>query len=138
MSCVPSVDLDMLHISHAKKAQDLATETTYRTVLHEYTSLPTDMNVSWAKKAYGLQSDVSLPIKMPLCQEKNFRLTLPASFYVETIQVRSDLDEGHRMGSFRIPGRPAGKKGRRAHQRGRKSTHQCILIIHQHKKTTAV
>ncbi|XP_056883449.1 nebulin-related-anchoring protein isoform X2 [Takifugu flavidus] len=52
-----SVDLDMLHISHAKKAQDLATETTYRTVLHEYTSLPTDMNVSWAKKAYGLQSD---------------------------------------------------------------------------------
>lgn len=61
MISVPSVDLDMLHISHAKKAQDLATETTYRTVLHEYTSLPTDMNVSWAKKAYGLQSDVSVP-----------------------------------------------------------------------------
>ncbi|CAG12601.1 unnamed protein product, partial [Tetraodon nigroviridis] len=52
-----SVDLDMLHISHAKKAQDLATETTYRTVLHDYTSLPTDMSLSWAKKAYGLQSD---------------------------------------------------------------------------------
>ncbi|XP_078135987.1 nebulin-related-anchoring protein [Sander vitreus] len=52
-----SVSLDMLNISHAKKAQDLATETNYRTVLHEYTTLPTDMNVAWAKKAYGLQSD---------------------------------------------------------------------------------
>nr|XP_046233672.1 nebulin-related-anchoring protein isoform X3 [Scatophagus argus] len=52
-----SVNLDMLNISHAKKAQDLATETKYRTFLHEYTTLPTDMNVTWAKKAYGLQSD---------------------------------------------------------------------------------
>ncbi|KAF7666540.1 hypothetical protein LDENG_00102970 [Lucifuga dentata] len=52
-----SVSLDMLNISHAKKAQDLATDTTYRTILHEYTTLPTDMNVTWAKKAYGLQSD---------------------------------------------------------------------------------
>uniref|UniRef100_A0A8D3C1M3 Nebulin-related anchoring protein n=1 Tax=Scophthalmus maximus TaxID=52904 RepID=A0A8D3C1M3_SCOMX len=51
------VSLDMLNISHAKKAQDLATETNYRTFLHEYTTLPTDMNVAWAKKAYGLQSD---------------------------------------------------------------------------------
>lgn len=50
----------MLNISHAKKAQDLATETKYRTFLHEYTTLPTDMNVAWAKKAYGLQSDVRL------------------------------------------------------------------------------
>ncbi|XP_038136493.1 nebulin-related-anchoring protein isoform X1 [Cyprinodon tularosa] len=52
-----SVSLDMLNISHAKKAQDLATDTNYRTFLHEYTTLPTDMNVAWAKKAYGLQSD---------------------------------------------------------------------------------
>uniref|UniRef100_A0A671X2A2 Nebulin-related anchoring protein n=1 Tax=Sparus aurata TaxID=8175 RepID=A0A671X2A2_SPAAU len=52
-----SVNLDMINISHAKKAQDLATETNYRTFLHEYTTLPTDMNVAWAKKAYGLQSD---------------------------------------------------------------------------------
>lgn len=55
----PSVNLDMINISHAKKAQDLATETNYRTFLHEYTTLPTDMSVAWAKKAYGLQSDVS-------------------------------------------------------------------------------
>uniref|UniRef100_A0A7N6BSZ5 LIM zinc-binding domain-containing protein n=1 Tax=Anabas testudineus TaxID=64144 RepID=A0A7N6BSZ5_ANATE len=52
-----SVSLDMLNISHAKKAQDLATETKYRTFLHEYTTVPTDMNVAWAKKAYELQSD---------------------------------------------------------------------------------
>ncbi|KAM4715988.1 nebulin-related-anchoring protein isoform 2-T2 [Anableps anableps] len=51
------VSLDMLNISHAKKAQDLATDTKYRTFLHEYTTLPTDMNVAWAKKAYDLQSD---------------------------------------------------------------------------------
>ncbi|KAK7919568.1 hypothetical protein WMY93_010852 [Mugilogobius chulae] len=52
-----SVSLDMLNISHAQKAQDLATDTNYRTILHEYTTLPTDLNVTWAKKAYGLQSD---------------------------------------------------------------------------------
>ncbi|XP_073345124.1 nebulin-related-anchoring protein isoform X2 [Pagrus major] len=52
-----SLNLDMINISHAKKAQDLATETNYRTFLHEYTTLPTDMNVAQAKKAYGLQSD---------------------------------------------------------------------------------
>ncbi|XP_070707449.1 nebulin-related-anchoring protein isoform X2 [Pempheris klunzingeri] len=52
-----SVHLDMLNISHAQKAQDLATETNYRTFLHDYTTLPTDMNVTWAKKAYELQSD---------------------------------------------------------------------------------
>lgn len=49
--------LDMLNISHAKKAQDLATETNYRTFLHKYTTLPSDMKVAWAKKAYALQSD---------------------------------------------------------------------------------
>ncbi|CAL8281825.1 unnamed protein product [Merluccius merluccius] len=52
-----SVSLDMMNISHAKKAQDLATDTSYRTVLHEYTTLPTDLNVAWAKKAYDQQSD---------------------------------------------------------------------------------
>ncbi|XP_067100527.1 nebulin-related-anchoring protein [Osmerus mordax] len=52
-----SHSLDMLNLSHAKKAQDLATETNYRTFLHKYTTLPSDMSVAWAKKAYGLQSD---------------------------------------------------------------------------------
>ena len=49
----------MLNISHSKKAQDLASETNYRTMLHDYTTQATDMTVSQAKKAYGLQSDVS-------------------------------------------------------------------------------
>uniref|UniRef100_A0A8C7P4Z5 LIM zinc-binding domain-containing protein n=1 Tax=Oncorhynchus mykiss TaxID=8022 RepID=A0A8C7P4Z5_ONCMY len=49
--------LDMLTMTHAKKAQDLATETNYRTFLHKYTTLPGDMKVAWAKKAYGLLSD---------------------------------------------------------------------------------
>lgn len=62
----------MLNISHAKKAQDLATDTTYRTFLHKYTTLPTDMSVSWAKKAYGLQSDVSLCVRNEPNQSRLF------------------------------------------------------------------
>ncbi|KAG9338351.1 hypothetical protein JZ751_025910 [Albula glossodonta] len=52
-----SASLDMLNLTHARKAQDLVTDTTYKTVLHNYTCLPTDMKVEWAKKAYGLQSE---------------------------------------------------------------------------------
>uniref|UniRef100_A0A8C2HNQ5 Nebulin-related anchoring protein n=1 Tax=Cyprinus carpio TaxID=7962 RepID=A0A8C2HNQ5_CYPCA len=52
-----SASLDMMILTHAKKAQELATEKNYKTFLHEYTILPTDMKVEWAKKAYGLQSD---------------------------------------------------------------------------------
>uniref|UniRef100_A0A3B3SDX1 Nebulin-related anchoring protein n=1 Tax=Paramormyrops kingsleyae TaxID=1676925 RepID=A0A3B3SDX1_9TELE len=52
-----SVSLDMMALSHARKAQDLATDTSYRSVLHQYTSLPTDMAMTWARKAYNLQSD---------------------------------------------------------------------------------
>lgn len=55
-----STSLDMLTLTHAKKAQQLATEKNYKTFLHKYTLLPTDMKVEWAKKAYGLQSDVSI------------------------------------------------------------------------------
>lgn len=62
---MPSVNLDMINISHAKKAQDLATDTNYRTFLHEYTTLPTDRSVAWAKKAYGLHSDVCLLVFSP-------------------------------------------------------------------------
>uniref|UniRef100_A0A671KPX3 Nebulin-related-anchoring protein-like n=1 Tax=Sinocyclocheilus anshuiensis TaxID=1608454 RepID=A0A671KPX3_9TELE len=52
-----SASLDMMTLTHAKKAQELATEKNYKTFLHEYTILPTDMKVEWAKKAYDLQSD---------------------------------------------------------------------------------
>ncbi|XP_012670070.2 nebulin-related-anchoring protein [Clupea harengus] len=52
-----SSSLDMLTLTHAKKAQDMATDINYRTYLHEYTTMPTDMKVQWAKTAYNLQSD---------------------------------------------------------------------------------
>ncbi|XP_005387839.1 PREDICTED: nebulin-related-anchoring protein isoform X1 [Chinchilla lanigera] len=51
------VPLDMIHLVHAQKAQHLATDIGYRTVSHQFTALPTDMKVEWAKKAYSLQSD---------------------------------------------------------------------------------
>lgn len=50
--------LDMMTLTHAKKAQELATEQNYKTFLHKYTLLPSDMKLEWAKKAYGQQSDV--------------------------------------------------------------------------------
>uniref|UniRef100_A0A5F8H033 Nebulin-related-anchoring protein n=1 Tax=Monodelphis domestica TaxID=13616 RepID=A0A5F8H033_MONDO len=51
------VPMDMIHLVHAQKAQHLATDIGYKTALHQFTALPTDMKVEWAKKAYGLQSD---------------------------------------------------------------------------------
>eukprot|EP00079_Xenopus_tropicalis_P028234 XP_012823068.2 PREDICTED: nebulin-related-anchoring protein [Xenopus tropicalis] len=49
--------MDMVNLSHAKQAQALASDLDYRKKLHEYTVLPDDMKVQWAKKAYGLQSE---------------------------------------------------------------------------------
>ncbi|XP_037352930.1 nebulin-related-anchoring protein isoform X1 [Talpa occidentalis] len=51
------VSLDMSQLVHARQAQRLATDVGYRTALHNFTALPTDMKVEWAKKAYNLQSD---------------------------------------------------------------------------------
>ncbi|KAM3912515.1 LOW QUALITY PROTEIN: nebulin-related-anchoring protein [Leptodactylus fuscus] len=51
------VSMDMLDMAHAFMAQALATDHGYRTMLHRYSALPTDMKVQWAKKAYDLQSD---------------------------------------------------------------------------------
>lgn len=52
--------MDMVNIRHAKKAQALASDLDYRKKLHEYTTLPEDLRTQWAKKVYGLQSEVSL------------------------------------------------------------------------------
>ncbi|XP_069835866.1 nebulin-related-anchoring protein isoform X2 [Dendropsophus ebraccatus] len=51
------VSMDMLDMAHATMAQALATEQGYRTILHRYSQLPTDMKLQWAKKVYDLQSD---------------------------------------------------------------------------------
>lgn len=75
----------MMHISHAKKAQDLATETKYRTFLHEYTTLPTDMNVSWAKRVYGQQSDVRI-IQLSLCNRTKENLSVKEEFDVSVFR----------------------------------------------------
>lgn len=53
-----SLPLDMINLSHAKKAQALASDLEYRTKLHDYTVMPDDIKVQQAKKAYSLQSEV--------------------------------------------------------------------------------
>ncbi|XP_057633652.1 nebulin-related-anchoring protein isoform X1 [Chionomys nivalis] len=50
--------MDMVNLRHAKKAQALASDLDYRKKLHEYTVLPEDMRTQWARKAYGLQSEL--------------------------------------------------------------------------------
>ncbi|XP_057590930.1 nebulin-related-anchoring protein isoform X5 [Hippopotamus amphibius kiboko] len=50
--------MDMVNIRHAKRAQALASDLDYRKKLHAYTVLPEDMKTCWAKKAYGLQSEL--------------------------------------------------------------------------------
>jgi hypothetical protein len=57
--------MDMVNLRHAKKAQALASDLDYRKKLHDYTVLPEDMKTQWAKKAYGLQSEVSGPAPCP-------------------------------------------------------------------------
>lgn len=58
---------DMMHLVTAKNAQALASEQDYRKRLHDYTVLPDDMKVKWAKTAYNLQSEVSG------CREQRWR-----------------------------------------------------------------
>lgn len=53
--------MDMMEVAHAKKAQSLVSEQDYRLTLHQYTSLPDDMKVQAAKRAYALQSEVRYP-----------------------------------------------------------------------------
>lgn len=50
--------MDMMEVTHAKKAQSLVSDQDYRLTLHQYTSLPDDMKVQAAKRAYALQSEV--------------------------------------------------------------------------------
>lgn len=74
------VSMDMVNLVHAKKAQNLATDKGYRTALHHYTALPTDMKVAWAKWAYGLQSDVSPTLNIFQCSFIQPMWTLRAEF----------------------------------------------------------
>uniref|UniRef100_A0A3B5LKB8 Nebulin-related anchoring protein n=1 Tax=Xiphophorus couchianus TaxID=32473 RepID=A0A3B5LKB8_9TELE len=93
-----NVSLDMLNISHAKKAQDLATDTKYRTFLHEYTTLPTDINVAWAKKAYDLQSDKQY--RSDLNWMKGVGWEASKSLDVQQAKKASDLASEYRKNFF--------------------------------------
>lgn len=50
--------LDMVNLVHARKAQNLVSDQDYRKKLHEYTVLPEDLKMKWAKQVHLLQSEV--------------------------------------------------------------------------------
>ncbi|XP_053161213.1 nebulin-related-anchoring protein isoform X2 [Hemicordylus capensis] len=52
-----NLPLDMVNLVHARKAQNLASDQDYRKRLHEYTVLPEDLKMKWAKRVHLLQSE---------------------------------------------------------------------------------
>lgn len=54
--------MDMVPLVHARKAQALASDRDYRTRCHEFTALPEDLKMAWAKKAHALQSEVGVGV----------------------------------------------------------------------------
>lgn len=68
-----NLPLDMVNLVHARKAQNLVSDQDYRKKLHDYTVLPEDLKMQWAKRVHLLQSEVrkdpyhspSLILKMP-------------------------------------------------------------------------
>lgn len=112
--------LDMVNLSHAKRAQALASDLDYRKKLHDYTVLPDDIKVQQAKKAYQLQSDVRIATAMIVYGNDNTYSLLYAYWFLvlEPIPIRLKLDEGSGLGSWRLPGCWTGQKSRRTCQRG--------------------
>ncbi|XP_065602690.1 nebulin-related-anchoring protein isoform X2 [Cyrtonyx montezumae] len=49
--------MDMVNLVHVRKAQALASDQDYRKRLHEFTALPEDLKMKWAKRAHMLQSE---------------------------------------------------------------------------------
>nr|KAF6457892.1 nebulin related anchoring protein [Rousettus aegyptiacus] len=81
--------MDMVNIKHAKKAQALASDLDYRKKLHEYTVLPEDMKTQWAKKAYGLQSE--LQYKADLAWMKGVGWLMEGSLNLEQAKKAGQL-----------------------------------------------
>lgn len=113
----------MVNLSHAKKAQALASDLDYRKKLHDYTVLPDDMKVQQAKKAYQLQSDVRR-WSMFICKDThNVHSFMHTKWIIglsllEPVPIRSDLDERSRMGGWWLPGCGTSQEGRRTTQWG--------------------
>lgn len=55
-----SIPGDMVSINAAKEGQALASDVDYRQYLHQWSCLPDQNDVIQARKAYDLQSDVSV------------------------------------------------------------------------------
>lgn len=58
-----SIPVDMVSINAAKEGQALASNVDYRQYLHQWSCFPDQNDVIQARKAYDLQSDVSVPGK---------------------------------------------------------------------------
>lgn len=54
-----SIPLDMFDVVGAQKAQEIASNTNYKNLLHHYTYLPDAMSVELTKNMMEIQSDVS-------------------------------------------------------------------------------
>lgn len=94
---------DMIHLVTARNAQALASEQDYRKRLHEYTVLPDDMKVKWAKTAYNLQSEVRRlreEDKMKELPHVNYHIIMTCfiALHLETLQVRPQFHEGGGLG----------------------------------------
>lgn len=61
-----SIPVDMVSINAAKEGQALASNVDYRQYLHQWSCFPDQNDVIQARKAYDLQSDVSVPGKNAL------------------------------------------------------------------------
>lgn len=84
----------MINLSHAKKAQALASDLEYRTKLHDYTVMPDDIKVQQAKKAYSLQSEVRGASDGKSTDFKHYCLVFssPDLLVAPQNQYRSDLN----------------------------------------------
>lgn len=105
----------MVNLSHAKKAQALASDLEYRTKLHDYTVMADDIKVQQAKKAYSLQSEVRRHVRKSvpsLAQSHETELYL--MFPAEPLSLGPQLDEGSGLGGRRLFEHHPGQKSWRA------------------------
>lgn len=106
--------LDMVNVVAAKKAQEIASNTNYKHLVHHYTYLPDAMSVELSKNMMQIQSDVSLSHSRHVSTNeqqkgKDIGSSVFSSFFVfitpESLQGRfQQLDERHWVDSYWITG----------------------------------